>query len=101
MQKREETLVPLQLIDIMTAPLQAVSAECEISNFDLQPSFSECLEFVEGDPCEDSRQSKKPKVLRATLFTLPTLDIFSQHSVAQICSPQAVPSAVPSAVSAA
>lgn len=41
---------------------QVVDTECETSNFDLQPTFSECLEYVEGDPCEDSRQSKKQKV---------------------------------------
>lgn len=41
---------------------QVVNSECETSNFDLQPTFSECLEYVEGDPCEDSRHSKKQKV---------------------------------------
>ena len=30
--------------------------------FSLQPTFSECLSFVEGDPCEDTRQNKKQKV---------------------------------------
>ena len=42
---------------------QAVSAECDTNSYDLQPTFSECLEYIEGDPCEDSRQSKKQKVL--------------------------------------
>ena len=41
---------------------QAVTSECETNNFDLQPTFSECLEYIEGDPYEDSRQSKKQKV---------------------------------------
>ena len=41
---------------------QVVNTEFETNNFDLQPTFSECLEYIEGDPCEDSRQSKKQKV---------------------------------------
>lgn len=41
---------------------QVVNTECNTTNFDLQPTFSECLEYVEGDPCEDTRQSKKQKV---------------------------------------
>ena len=44
--------------------LQAVSADCDISSYELQPTFSECLDFFEGDPFEDTRQSKKQKVCR-------------------------------------
>ena len=56
---------------------QVVNIEYETNNFDLEPTFSECLEYVEGDPCEDSRQSKKQKVpcLPAPLLTkAPFLD---------------------------
>ena len=44
---------------------QSVSTECDTNSYDLQPTFSECLEYLEGDPCEDSRQSKKQKVMLA------------------------------------
>lgn len=39
---------------------QVVGADCDISNY--EPTFSECLDFFEGDPFEDTRQSKKQKV---------------------------------------
>ena len=42
--------------------LQVVGADCDISNY--EPTFSECLDFFEGDPFEDTRQSKKQKVCR-------------------------------------
>lgn len=41
---------------------QVVSVDCDTTSYDLQPTFSECLEYFEGDPCEDTRQSKKQKV---------------------------------------
>ena len=53
--------------DVCCAWWQVVSTECEISSFELQPTFSECLEYAEGDPSEDSRQSKKQKVLSLPL----------------------------------
>lgn len=42
--------------------MQVVSVDCDTISYDLQPTFSECLEYFEGDPCEDTRQSKKQKV---------------------------------------
>ena len=42
--------------------MQVVSVDCDTTSYDLQPTFSECLEYFEGDPCEDTRQSKKQKV---------------------------------------
>ena len=44
--------------------VQVVSADCDTSSYKLQPTFSECLDFFEGDPFEDTRQSKKQKVCR-------------------------------------
>ena len=52
--------------------MQVVSVDCDTISYDLQPTFSECLEYFEGDPCEDTRQSKKQKVgCCILLFCLP------------------------------
>lgn len=44
------------------SPMLVPQGESQCEMFSLQPTFSECLSFVDGDSCEDARHSKKQKV---------------------------------------
>ncbi len=68
--------------------LQVVGVDCDTTSYDLQPTFSECLEYFEGDPCEDTRQSKKQKVglHLAVLLALSMLFLWIVVCCCAVCS---------------
>lgn len=61
--------------------MQVVSGDCDTTSYGLQPTFSECLEYFEGDPCEDTRQSKKQKVDLHLAVLLGTEDVVCMKCV--------------------